>query len=172
MTARLTPDPAPALARGLAVFGLPPGGRLAPPGWPGQCITSAAGLAAQWRPGDNIGIGCRASGIVGLDLDRHPGAPDGLATFRALCAGHRQPWPVTLTVRTPSGLHLYFRAPAGLLVPSSAGRWPGIDVRGPGRERGGYLIGPGSVVAGRPYLIEVDAPAGDLPAWLAGRLGR
>jgi hypothetical protein len=165
------PDPAPLLARGLAVFGLPPGGRTAPPGWAAAVITSPGELA-RWRPGDNIGVACRASGIAGLDLDRHDGGPDGLATFTALCAARGGRWPVTLTIATPHGLHLYYRAPLGLVIPSRAGRWPGVDVRGPGRRRGGYLIGPGSVVDGRAYLIEDPAPIAALPGWLAAALAR
>lgn len=167
------PDPAPLLARGLAVLALPPGGRQAPPGWHDRVITGPGQLAASWRPGDNIGVACRASRVVGLDLDRHPGDVDGMATFTALCSHRRRPWPATLTVRTPHGLHLYYRAPAGpAVIPSSAARWPGIDIRGPGRHRGGYLIGPGSVVGGRAYVIEHDIPIAELPAWLAAALAR
>ena len=38
-----------------------------------------------WPDGANIGVGCRASNIVGIDLDRHDSGPDGIATFAALC---------------------------------------------------------------------------------------
>ncbi|WP_367880521.1 bifunctional DNA primase/polymerase [Salinispora arenicola] len=55
----------------------------------------------------SIGVACRASNVVGLDLDRK----DGVDTLRALCAAARWPWPDTLTVATAHhGLHLYFRA--------------------------------------------------------------
>lgn len=44
---------------------------------------------------------------------------------------------------------------------------PGIDVRGPGRGgRGGYLVGPGSVVGGGSYVIALDVPIQLLPDWL------
>jgi hypothetical protein len=164
------PDPAAVTGRGLAVFGLPPGGRRAAPGWQGRCISDPAGLARLWRPGDNIGVGCRASGVAGLDLDRHDGGPDGIATFAALCADRGQDWPATLTVRTPHGLHLYFRVPPGQIIPSVTGIWPGVDTRGPGRRSGGYLIGPGSIVGGQPYLIEHDTAIAALPAWLGSLL--
>ncbi|WP_236567332.1 bifunctional DNA primase/polymerase [Nocardia sp. CY41] len=49
---------------------------------------------------------------------------------------------------------------------------PGIDIRGPGRILGGYLAGPGSIVDGREYVIEVDAPIEWLPGWLAALIGR
>ena len=37
-------------------------------------------IGRTWVPGDNTGIGCRASGVVGIDLDRH-GGPGGVAVF-------------------------------------------------------------------------------------------
>jgi hypothetical protein len=118
----------------------------------------------------NVGVGCRASGVVALDLDRHPGGPDGTAAFAAACEANSTTWPVTFTVRTPhGGLHLYFRAPAAP-VTSGPGPWPGTDVRGPGYRTGGYLVGPGSAAGGARYVIERDAPVADLPAWLASLL--
>lgn len=169
----MPPDPLAVTALGLAVFALPPGSKRAAPGWHGRCTADPAAVAASWRPGDNIGVGCRASGIVGVDLDRHDGGPDGGETFAVLCARARASWPSTLTVATAhGGLHLYFRAPAGVPVPSAISRWPGIDIRGPGYRLGGYLAGPGSVVDGRPYVIERDVPIAGLPAWLAAALTR
>lgn len=120
-----------------------------------------------WRPGDNIGVGCRASHLVGIDLD--PGA-DGIATFAALCAARSQRWPDTLTVR-PSPVRPGTERPNDS-APSSvrSGLGPGIDTRGPGHRRGGYLIGPGSIVDGRPYLIAHDRVIRELPGWLTGLL--
>ena len=162
-------DPTPALAAGLVVFPLPAGAKRAAPGWPRQVTTDPA-VAAGWPDDANIGVACRASNVVGLDLDRKDGV-DGVDTLRALCAAARWPWPDTLTVATPSGgRHLYFAAPAGVVVPSSIGRWPGIDVRAPGQRLGGYLVGPGSTVDGRPYTIIRDLPIAPLPRWLATRL--
>jgi hypothetical protein len=98
----------------------------------------------------NVGAGCRASGVVGLDLDRHPGEPDGVAAFTAACAANGG-WPATFTVRTPrNGLHVYFRAP-DWPVASDPGPWPGADARAPGLRSGGYLVGPGSAVAAGSY---------------------
>jgi hypothetical protein len=54
--------------------------------------------------------------------------------------------------------------------PPRAGLGPGIDVRGPGRRRGGYLAGPGSIVDGTTYVITRDAAIAPLPAWLAALL--
>src|SRR5712691_2468039 len=64
------PDPAAVVARGLAVFTLaPPGAKRAGPGWQCLCTSDPAVLARTWPHGANIGVGCRASGIVGIDLD-------------------------------------------------------------------------------------------------------
>jgi hypothetical protein len=165
-------DAAELAGRGLAVFPLPAGSKAAAPGWHRRCTADLEALARHWPDGANIGVGCRASGIAGVDLDRH-GGPDGVATFAEVCARHGQPWPSTLTVATPSGgLHLYFRVTAGYVVSSIVGFWPGVDIRGPGRRLGGYLAGPGSVVGGRRYEIARDEPAAELPAWLAPLLTR
>ncbi|MFG1710724.1 bifunctional DNA primase/polymerase [Nonomuraea sp. M3C6] len=174
----ITPDPFAAAARGLAVFGLEPGGkRLLGPGWQHAAATDPDVLAATWRAGDNIGVGCWKSGVLGIDLDVKGGV-DGIARFAAACAEHGQPWPDTLTVRTPSGggLHLYFTVPAGRIIDSASGTTPlgpGIDTRGPGAGgRGGYLVGPGSVVDGTTYTIDRDLPIATLPGWLTDLLHR
>lgn len=162
-------DVALALAAGLAVFPLPAGAKRAEPGWHRQATTDPD-VVASWPADTNIGVGCRASGVVGLDLDRKDSV-DGVDTLRALCAAARWPWPDTFTVATAhGGLHLYFAAPAGLVVPSTIGRWPGVDVRAPGVRLGGYLVGPGSTVDGRPYTVTRDLPIAPLPRWLAEKL--
>jgi hypothetical protein len=130
-------DAAAGAGRGLAVFPLPAGSKAARPGWHRQCTADLELLARTWPDEANIGVGCRASGVVGLDLDRHDGGPDGIAVFGALCRLYGQPWPDTLTVATPhTGLHLYFRAPPGTAAASAISRWPGIDVRAPGYRTG------------------------------------
>jgi hypothetical protein len=163
---------------GLALFRLPAGGRVPAPGWQRQCTTDPAAVRAM-AAADNVGVGCRASDVVGVDLDRRVGEPDGVARFAAFCERHDgtgdgDGWPDTLTVVSPNGgQHLYFRA-AGLPILSSSGGplGPSIDVRGPGRRSGGYLIGPGSVVADRPYTIVRAVPIAPMPRWLAERLSR
>ena len=136
--------------------------------WQRRCTADLEVLARSWPDGANIGVGCRASGVVGLDLDRHEAGADGVAVFAALCAVYGQPWPSTFTVVTPhSGRHLYFRVPPEITVVSSIGRWPGIDVRAPGYRVGGYRAGPGAVVDGAVYAVQADEPIAPLPQWLA-----
>jgi hypothetical protein len=128
-------------------------------------------LARTWPDGANIGVSCRASGVIGLNLDRHDGGPDGVAVFAAPCRVYGQPWPDTLTVATPhDGRHLYFRIPPGTAAASTISRWPGIDIRAPGYRTGGCLPGPGSVVDGAEYVIDRDVPAAPLPRRLASLL--
>ncbi|MBN2622899.1 MAG: bifunctional DNA primase/polymerase [Acidimicrobiales bacterium] len=161
--------------RGASLFSLPADGRRPEPGWQHRCTRDPEAIGRMLATGANLGTGCRASGVVVLDLDRHKDQADGVARFATELAAREQAWPDTLTTRTPNrGLHLYFQVPAGATVGSASGvRSPlgeGIDVRGPGRRSGGYVLAPGSVLAGRPYLIEHDAPIAELPAWLAALL--
>lgn len=164
-------DPTTALMRGLAVFPIPPGDRYPrAKGWQ----HTATQTPWDWQHGDNIGVGCRASNVVVLDLDvDDPCRGNGIEHLNRLCAARRQPRPLTFTVRTPSGgLHMYFAAPSGCTIGSVSG-WPsGIDVRGPGRRLGGYVIGPGSVVGGVRYEVQLDVPISLLPAWLSDLLTR
>jgi hypothetical protein len=164
MHMRLAAGPAVALAMGLAAFPIPAGQRKAPPGWAQRASRDPG---QPWPDGSNTGIACRASNIVVLDLDRKNGR-DGITAFRRLCAGHGQPWPETLTVATPNaGLHLYFTAPDRPPIASTISELgPGIDIRAPGYASGGYVVGPGSIVDGRPYEISLDLPIAALPLWL------
>ena len=91
-----------------------------------------------------------------------------------------QPWPVTYTVKTPTGgLHLYYIAPDGPEIRNSAGKiGPLIDVR----AAGGYVLAAGSVLderaypdnpgcrelvaGGRAYELADDSDPVPLPAWL------
>ncbi|WP_165404935.1 bifunctional DNA primase/polymerase [Streptomyces albidoflavus] len=159
-----------AVRRGLAVFPLPIGGRVPDRGWQRQATLLPERLPEllAWR---GVGVACRASHVVALDLDVH-GDEDGPGVLAALARRIGVTVPRTFTVNTPSGgHHLYFRAPTGCTIGSfSGGRTalgPGIDVRGPGRRSGGYLIGPGTMVAGRSYRIALDAPVAPLPHWIA-----
>lgn len=182
MTApRSVPAPLAAAARGLAVFPLPVNAKApAPRGWQRDATADPDRIRATWPTGANIGVGCWRSNIIVLDLDvpgpGHRTTVDGADSLAAACEAHGQPWPDTLTIGTPSGgRHLYYAAPAGVVIGStSGGKTPlgeGIDTRGPGAGgRGGYVVGPGSVVDGRAYTVVQDAPMATLPAWIAALL--
>ncbi|TDT93303.1 bifunctional DNA primase/polymerase-like protein [Streptomyces sp. 846.5] len=161
-----------ALRRDLAVFPLPIGGRVPERGWQ-RLATLDETMLPELLTGHGIGIGCRASRVVALDLDVH-GDDDGPGMLATLAGRLGKTVPDTFTVATPSGgLHLYFRVSADCTIGSGSGArtlGPGIDVRGPGRRTGGYLVGPGSHVNGQPYTISLDVPVAPLPEWIAARL--
>ncbi|MFG2072926.1 bifunctional DNA primase/polymerase [Nonomuraea maritima] len=171
---RFQPDPFAVIARGLAVFPLP-GGSKRPTltNWANRCISDADTIRDYWAPGDNIGVGCKANNLLGVDLDRHHPDANGIEAFTRLYREHGQERPATFTVRTPSGgLHLYFWAPQGRPLGNTSGKLaPGIDTRGPGHGNdGGYLVGPGSLINGRAYEVIWDMPIQPLPGWLADLL--
>jgi hypothetical protein len=169
----LCPAAAPieAARRGWAIFPAHPGGkRPAICRWEQRASADPDHVAAAWRgqfSGFNYGIACGPSGLVVLDLDVAVGKPDGRVVFLRLCRreGVDQP-PQTFMVSTPrGGVHLYFSAPELSEIRNSAGRvGVCIDVRG----RGGYVIGPGSVVGERVYEVATNMAVAPLPGWLAG----
>lgn len=148
--------------RGFRAFPCIPGTKLpAVKNWANNCFVDMLETAEQW-PGDahNIGVHCR--GLVVVDVDVKNGR-DGIADLK-----HLPDMPETYTVKTPSGgLHLYYRLPPGVEVSNSARNLPaGIDVRG----AGGYVLAPGSIVDGKPYVIARDLPVAPAPEWLLERL--
>ncbi|MEU0603591.1 bifunctional DNA primase/polymerase, partial [Streptomyces sp. NPDC006393] len=96
--------------------------------WEQRATTDPDRIRAAWsRAPFNVGIATGPSRLLVVDLDtpEHKGssdAPDGAATFGALCerAGHAVP--ETYRSRTPSGgTHLYFTAPDGVRLGNTAG---------------------------------------------------
>ena len=153
-------------------------------GWEQRATTDPRRIQACWRPGGpsyNIGIACGRSGLVVIDLDTPkpgaapppgragPGSCDGAGVLARLCERHGQPWPVaTFTVATPGGVCTCISpSRAGLRLRNTAGRlgWC-IDTR----SAGGYVVAPGSVIGGRPYVAVTSVLPVPLPAWLATRL--
>lgn len=122
-------------------------------------------IAEWWKrwPGSNPGVACKPSVILVVDLDVAKGdrTEDGRQVFWDLIKSLKIPWEPTRQVRTPSGgVHLYYKAPPGAFLGNSVGRLgPGVDTR----AIGGYVVGPGSVVNGRRYEVEVAGPIRELP---------
>jgi hypothetical protein len=180
--AALTDAAALAAERGWAVFPCRPGDkRPAIDRWEERASASPAHVKAAWRdrfPASNVGVACGPSGLVVIDLDTsahgaplpenwaaEPGVRDGRGVLAVLAERAGQPWPSTYSVATPSGgLHLYFTAIGGREIRNSASKvGPMIDVR----ACGGYVVGAGSVIAGRVYDAADDRAAEPLPGWLA-----
>lgn len=175
-----------AARRGWAVFPTRPGGKEPRRGlsWPGAATADPRRVAiAHWRPGENYGVAAKRSGLVILDLDKpkpgyelppgwrdEPGIRDGRDVLATLAGRAGMPWPCTFTVLTPSeGQHLYYRAPDGRRIGNHPAG-PLLDVRGGGDSHGGYVLGPGSVLAGRAYRVADDQDPQPLPAWIADLL--
>ncbi|HET9969827.1 MAG TPA: bifunctional DNA primase/polymerase [Streptosporangiaceae bacterium] len=165
-----------AARRGWHVFPCRPDGKrpAVPDSWEDRACADPGRVERFWpSPRHNIGIACGPSRLVVVDLDTHgelpgdwrqPGIRDGRDVLAQLCEWARQPWPATRWVATPSGgWHLYFAAPDGGEIRNSAGLLgPQVDVR----ASGGYVIGAGSAVGGKPYEVLDDMPPAPLPGWI------
>ena len=155
---------------GWAVHALKPRQKI--PATPHGCkdaSTDEDTVRAMW--GDqpyNIGLATGlASGIFVFDVDSAPPKDGGLTGPDALSelVAEHGPLPATMTVRTGSGAHYYFRMPVGVELNNRAritvrGQRTGLDVR----ADGGYVVAPPSRHAsGRHYQWEV-APGTVPPA--------
>lgn len=105
-------------------------------------------------PDCNWGVGCGPSGLLVVDIDPKTGGTSEVI----------DQLPPTLTVRTPSGgWHCYFRGQSANRV----GLTTGVDIR----STGGYVVLPGSSVAGAYYSVERTLPVAEAPAWLVAAIG-
>jgi RecA-family ATPase len=141
-------------AKGFRVFPIRVNGkRPAITGWPERATTDPATIRAWWSQTNyNIGICCGRSKeaaeavlrLIVLDYDCKEGK-DGAATLKAhLAAGLLS----TMVVQTPNGMHCYFFAKVH--VPNSVSRVARhVDVRG----HRGYVVGPGSEIDGKEYVL-------------------
>ena len=169
-----------AAERGWRVFPLRPDDkRPAVRDWQERATCDPARIRECWASGSyNVGIACGPSRLVVVDLDvpkedpcPHPGvtgrhARSGYDVLTELAHRLGEVVPAeTYTVTTRSGgTHLYFRAPAGEPLRNTAGR---IGRLVDTRADGGYVVGAGSVVDGRPYRVTRDTAVAELPTWLA-----
>ncbi|MFJ3985914.1 bifunctional DNA primase/polymerase [Streptomyces fungicidicus] len=138
--------------------------------WEQRATTDPDRIRAAWsRAPFNVGIATGPSGLVVVDLDvpKDKGssdAPDGAATFGALCERAGHPVPDTYRTRTASGgTHLYFTAPTGVRLSNTAGSiGPLVDTR----ACGGYVVAAGSTLPAGPYEALCAPVAAPLPGWL------
>jgi hypothetical protein len=111
-------------------------------GWRDAATTDEDQIAQWWKtfPSAVPGIELGRSGLLVVDLDRHPGGADGVTAFKIMRGDN--PVPQCPTVKTPSGgYHLYFRQPDGEPLGNGRGSLPdGIDIRGDG----GWTVAPGA----------------------------
>ncbi|MFJ1652028.1 bifunctional DNA primase/polymerase [Streptomyces sp. NPDC088337] len=138
--------------------------------WEQRATTDPDRIRAAWsRAPFNVGIATGPSGLLVVDLDvpKDKGssdAPDGAASFRALCERAGHPVPTTYRTRTPSGgQHLYFTAPSGVRMANTAGTVAdSVDTR----AWGGYVVAAGSITPAGPYEALCGPEAAAQPAWL------
>ncbi|MFC7988471.1 bifunctional DNA primase/polymerase [Streptomyces pilosus] len=138
--------------------------------WEQRATTDPDRIRAAWsRAPFNVGIAAGPSGLVVVDLDvpKDKGssdAPDGAATFAALCERAGHPVPDTYRTRTASGgTHLYFTAPTGVRLSNTAGSIaPLVDTR----AHGGYVVAAGSITPAGRYEALCAPVAAPLPGWL------
>lgn len=153
-------------------------------GWEARATTDRGRIRRAWTATPfNIGIACGPSRLVVIDLDTpKPGdtpppewasARTGADVFALLCELAGEPHPGgTWTVATPSGgTHLYFSAPVdGPELRNTQGGAGGLGWLVDTRAAGGYVVGAGSTIDGRPYAVTCGEPPAPLPGWLTERL--
>ncbi|MDU8996407.1 bifunctional DNA primase/polymerase [Streptomyces mirabilis] len=138
--------------------------------WEQRATTDPDRIRATWTTGAfNVGIATGPSGLLVVDLDMpkdnsNGDAPDGAATFGALCERTGNAVPTTYRTRTASGgQHLYFAAPSGVRLANTAGTVaPLVDTR----AWGGYVVAAGSTTPAGPYEAISGPVAASLPSWL------
>lgn len=128
-----------------------------------------------WRdtnPAYNIGVSCKKSGLLVVDCDvpkNWSATEDGWDQFKSLCERRGASWEETIDtyqVETPSyGLHLYYTWPEDVQA-SQASLDSLLDVRSNGGEKGGYVLGAGSVTPQGWYHCVNPAPIRPTPRWL------
>ena len=133
-------------------------------GWQASASVDTAQIGEWWKayPEAVPGIELGKAGLVVIDLDRHPGAPDGVEAFKQICGERRLPnQPVTIS--PSNGYHVFFKQPNGEPFGNGRGNLPdGIDVRG----KGGWVVAPGAVHARGTWRAESKRPGltGNIPA--------
>lgn len=182
-----------AQARGFHIFPVARGAKVPHPAageWGKTATNDRNQIGHFWTnvdPQANIGVACKPSQLLVVDLDTPKGPWKLKGTeWEYLHAGYgpyvsgEQVWdeiefkhggaPATYTVQTPSrGTHLYFWWPATLGPMSQASPVKGvIDVRGNGGQYGGYVLAEGSRVGNGGYIPPYgnEVPIAFAPDWL------
>ncbi|WP_062985977.1 bifunctional DNA primase/polymerase [Nocardia anaemiae] len=163
-----------AAARGWPVFPLRPGRKKpAIKRWPELASTDEDLIHRWWgyNPRYNVAIQTGPpSGLHVIDLDARHMSPPALDLTEALArlAAHLPyPAPPTLTIATPAGWHVYYRAPNEPILRCTVARiGDGIDSRG----HGGYIVAPGSRTPHGDYTVAVNRPVAVLPEMLIQRI--
>jgi hypothetical protein len=120
----------------------------------------------QW-PNANIGIACGDIVVIDFDTKKDESIRPQAEAWRLL-------WDAGSTATWSDGAHLFFKPPPGLIIGNGVGKiGPFIDHRG----KGGYVLGPGSIVNGKQYKFNGSGPftfddLPQLPAELVKLIGK
>jgi hypothetical protein len=158
----------------------------------GDAATNDVNKIVEWwtyAPMCNIGIACKPSGLFVVDCDRPKendllkGTPwerpgdgprvDGEVAFFRVAEryGREDAWQAfdTYQVATGSGgRHFYYRWPTAVQSSQESPVKGLLDVRGNGGEKGGYVLGAGSITPKGRYEADTSCPEEVAPApdWL------
>jgi hypothetical protein len=156
---------------GFHVFPLVPGGKLPEiKNFPGRATMDVEQIKTWWN-GTKHNVGISTShfavdqALIVVDLDLKNGKHGDQSLVQLELDGFELP--PTLTVTTPSGgTHFYYRTPKALRQ--------GVDLLGSGldiRSLGGFVVGPGSVIGGKEYVVKHKSQVAPAPDWLVTKLG-
>lgn len=159
--------------KGYRVWPITPGTNGAPVDnikWKTESTTDPNIIEKWWEkhPDANIGIVLDGVVVVDLDIDKKKGV-DGLEDM--VRHEHDHSWPLTFTVRTPSGgMHWYYRLPKGFKARNRAlGKlegFPGIEAKVT------HITAPPSVRADGVYSVKARRKYADAPPWLLEHIKR
>jgi putative DNA primase/helicase len=153
----------------LATFPLRPGAKTPLTDHGHLDATTDPGVLTDWWgrwPDANVGIACRPSGLVVVDVDPRNGGDDSLADLERQYGS----LPATWRALTGGGVHAIFQAPGDVPLVDGA-LAPGIDLKA-----NGYIVAPPSLHPnGRRYAWECghepgSLPLAALPGWLLERV--
>lgn len=160
-------------ASGFSVFPVQPDTKVPKTGlkWKEAATTHPNTISRWWRENPDYNIGVAAGkGLLVLDVDIKHGKQglDSLVMLDMLGL------PDSVRVQTPSGgLHVYLRSdrPFSNRV-GTIPNYPGLDIR----TDGGYVLGPGSTIDGKPYSVTGRPVSNDniepAEAWLCDILAK
>lgn len=146
--------------QGFRVFPLQPDSKVPKHGlpWKQAATTNAERIKSWWQENPNFNIGvATGAGTLVVDVDVKKGKP-GLGSLAML---EMIDFPESYRVKTPSGgIHVYLKTDRPYGQRANLPDYPGIDIR----CDGGYVVGPGSTLEGKPYEA-AEAPLEPVPAW-------
>lgn len=133
-----------------------------------EVATINPGTIVNWwnqSPEANIGIACSPSRLLVVDCDLKQ--EDGVQQWLDIVSkfSGSKALNTYTTVTGSGGLHFYYWWPVGIQA-SQSGLASAVDIRSNGGQKGGYVLGAGSITEKGPYEIDSDAPILNAPPWL------